>query len=386
MKKMADDYHASEFHLFRMFDKNILFNVETMLFYEVSPVVYDIADLLSDPGHPDPVTSLKTRYPEAEIKEAVVYLMQEGFLREGRAVPAKNRPRLIKRSGIRHLELMVTHACNMRCRYCYGSLSADGWQEAPHLYGANDSGMSLETAIKGVDYLFEASGRLTDLSVIFFGGEPLLELPLMKKVAAHVREKEAETGKKADLSLSTNALLLRDKRVIDFLMKQKVGCQISIDGPKETHDQSRCLPVGPFLRDCDGDGILEADTNGDGRWEGDPEVRDYNGNGSRELPEGTSFTGDFQFTCFYIPDDVAIATTGPLTIAASREAAVFGAMRLASGVQISSSAMIDLRTSAWLSEDGSEIRFATALAGAIDETQNYYPKEESVPPIEFTSV
>jgi hypothetical protein len=145
-------------------------------------------------------------------------------------------------------------------------------------------------------------------------------------------------------------------------------------------------PVGPFLRDCDGDGVLEADTNGDGQCGGDPEVRDHDGDGSRELPEGTSFAGHFQFTCFCIPSDVAIAATGPLTIAASREAAVFGAMRLASGIQLSCSAMIDLRTSTWLSEDGSEIRFATALTGGIDETQNAYSAEEGVPPIAFTSV
>jgi len=241
---MTGDYHAAELHLFRMFDKNILFNVDTMLFYEVLPVVYDIAALLSDPGHPDPTSSLKSRYPEADIQEAVAYLMKEGFLREGHAVAANNRPKLIKRSGIRHLELMVTHACNMRCRYCYGSLSADGWEDAPHLYGASHSGMSLETAVKGVDYLFAASGRLKDLSVIFFGGEPFLELPLMEEVAAYVRKKEAETGKKADLSLSTNALLLNNQRAIDFLMKYKVGCQISIDGPPVIHDQTRCLPGG----------------------------------------------------------------------------------------------------------------------------------------------
>ena len=145
-------------------------------------------------------------------------------------------------------------------------------------------------------------------------------------------------------------------------------------------------PVGPFLRDCDRDGIMEADTNGDGLCAGDPEVRDYNGDGFRELPGGTSFTGNFQFTCFYIPDDVAIVSTGPLTIAASREAAVFGAMRLASGIQLSCPAMVDLRTSAWLSEDGSAIAFTTALTGDIDETQNAYEKEDTVPPIQFTSV
>jgi uncharacterized protein len=95
-----------------------------------------------------------------------------------------------------------------------------------------------------VDFLFEASGRLKDLSVIFFGGEPFLELDLMERAVEHVRKKEAETGKKAALSLSTNALLLRDDRVIDFLTRYQVGCQVSIDGPPEVQDRSRCLPDG----------------------------------------------------------------------------------------------------------------------------------------------
>lgn len=239
---MPGDLNLAEFHHFRRFGKNIIFNVETMLFYEVSPVVYAIADLLAEEFPPDPIPSLKNDYPQEEIRNAVSTLMQEGFLlAEGRQSPP---PRLVKRSGIRHLELMVTHACNLRCRYCYGSLAAEGWQEAPHLYGADRSGMSLETALKGVDYLLAASGKLQDLSVIFFGGEPLLELPLMERVAAHVRAKEAETGKKVDLSLSTNALLLQDQRVVDFLVHNQVGCQVSIDGPQALHDRSRCLPDG----------------------------------------------------------------------------------------------------------------------------------------------
>lgn len=241
---MSAYYRTAEFHLFRMFDKNILFNVDTMLFYEVSPVVYDIASLLADAEHPDPVSSLKNRHPEEDIKNAVAYLIKERFLHQCRPGHTENRPGLVKRSGIRHLELMVTHACNMRCRYCYGSLSADGWQEAPHLYGSGRGGMSLDTAVKGVNYLFEASGKSANLSVVFFGGEPLLELGLMEQVAAHIRKKETETGKRADLSLSTNALLLKNRRAIDFLMKHKVGCQISIDGPKVIHDQGRCLPDG----------------------------------------------------------------------------------------------------------------------------------------------
>jgi len=238
---MQGDFDVAEFHLFCMFDKNILFNVDTMLFYEVLPVVRDLAGLLSEAAHPDPVGALRRSYSEEEIQNAAAYLMQEGFLREGAAASVKP-PVLKKRRGIRHLELMATHACNMRCRYCYGSLSAEGWQAAPHLYGASTCGMSLETARKGVDYLFAASGGQKDLSVIFFGGEPLLEFGLMEGVVAYVRRKEAETGKKADFSLSTNGLLLNSKKVVDFLVKNKVGCQVSIDGPREIHNLNRCMP------------------------------------------------------------------------------------------------------------------------------------------------
>ena len=132
--------------------------------------------------------------------------------------------------------------------------------------------------------------------------------------------------------------------------------------------------------------FLEADTNGDGLCDGDPEVMDYNGDGTRELPDGSPFTGSFEFTCFYIPDDVAIISTGTLTVKASEEVAVFGAMRLISGAEISTPGKIDLRTSAWLSGTTTSIIFNTALPGEVDETQTPYGDEDSVPSIEYTSI
>ena len=45
-----------------------------------------------------------------------------------------------------------------------------------------------------------------------------------------------------------------------------------------------------------------------------------------------------------------------------------------------------VQLSAWLSEDGSAIGFTTALTGDIDETQNAYYKEDTIPAIDFTSV
>jgi hypothetical protein len=143
-------------------------------------------------------------------------------------------------------------------------------------------------------------------------------------------------------------------------------------------------PVGPFLRDCDGDGVLEADTNGDGQCAGDPKVMDHRGIGTRELPPGTPFTGTFEFTCFYIPDDVAIIATGPLTITASREVAIFGAMRLSGGAHISTPVDIDARTSAWLSDTGN-ITLTTAMSGEVSTAQIGFADNENVPRISFVS-
>src|SRR3990172_1971260 len=164
----------------------------------------------------------------------------------------------------------------------------------------------------------------------------------------------------------------------------------AIFSPSATYNTSQSVsvpdPVGPFLRDCDGDGILEADTDGDGLCDGDPEVKDYNGDSTRELPDSTSFTGNFEFTCFHIPDDVAIISTGALSIKASEEVAIFGAVRLNSGVEISTPGKIDLRTSAWLSGTTTSVIFNTALSGEVDETQTAYGDEDSVPSIEYTSI
>ncbi len=231
----------SEHHLFRLFEKDLLFNVKTLLFYEVTPLINDLMVFLSECPNDDPVKHLKKVHKKAEIKNALNYLAKEQFLKA--PLSPNPKPVLKKRYGIRHIELMVTHGCNMGCRYCYGAHGSNDWQASPHLYGATTTGMSLKTARSGVNFLFETSGRQKEVSVIFFGGEPLLEFELIKKLVPYIRTKEKQTGKKARLSLSTNGLLL-DRAIVDYLVKQGISCQVSIDGPREIQDRNRCLPNG----------------------------------------------------------------------------------------------------------------------------------------------
>lgn len=240
---MPKQYQLAEHHLFQRFGKHILFNVETMLYYEVTPVVSNFITSLKKNGDADHVTTLGKKYKRWEIRNAISYLEKEGFLGKHDGGGFFSKPVLKRRYGIRHLELLVTHRCNMACVYCYGTHGQEGWGQSPYLYGARSGAMSFETAQRGVDYLFEASGPQKDLSVIFFGGEPLLEIDLLERIVRYIRSKERETGKKAGLSLSTNGLLLTPK-VVDFLVKNRIGCQVSIDGPSAINDRTRLLTNG----------------------------------------------------------------------------------------------------------------------------------------------
>ncbi len=139
-----------------------------------------------------------------------------------------------------------------------------------------------------------------------------------------------------------------------------------------------------FLRDCDNDGIDEADTNGDGACTGDPEVQDYNSDGSRELPAGTAFAGTFDFRCFYIPSDVVLVTSGAVSIRVSDEAAIFGSINPAGDFSIDAPGLIDLRTSAWLAPSAAALNFRTAAVGSVDQTQSGFPG--NVPDISFSSI
>ena len=230
-------FEFAEHHLFTIFKKHILFNVETMLFYEVTPVIRDMVVLLESDPSIDPVAELTGRYTQQEIQTAAMYLQKEKFIRDSKPVP---QPRLIRRYGMRHLELMVTHDCNMRCLYCYGASPAHGTEKSPYLFGAFTRGMSLETAKSGVDYLLKHAGKQKNLSVTFFGGEPLLEFDLIRNIVPYIRQRETDTGKHISLSLSTNGLLLTDD-VVAFLQKNRIGCQVSMDGTPDLHDRNRRL-------------------------------------------------------------------------------------------------------------------------------------------------
>ena len=102
--------------------------------------------------------------------------------------------------------------------------------------------MSEETAFRAVDWLIGQAGDARELTLSFFGGEPLLNFPLIEKVVAYGREK-AGASRKLEFAMTSNLSLL-DDRILDFLVANKIGVMVSFDGPRHIQNRNRPLKNG----------------------------------------------------------------------------------------------------------------------------------------------
>lgn len=132
-------------------------------------------------------------------------------------------------SVIKALCLHVAHTCNLNCEYCFAGQGK---------YHGEDALMSFEVGKAALDFLVKNSGTRKNLEVDFFGGEPLVNFDVVKRLVAYARSIEKENGKHFRFTLTTNGVLLDDD-VIDFLNKEMNNVVLSLDGRKEVNDAKR---------------------------------------------------------------------------------------------------------------------------------------------------
>ncbi len=130
---------------------------------------------------------------------------------------------------VKALCLHVAHTCNLNCSYCFASQGK---------YHGERALMSFEVGKQALDFLMDNSGTRHNLEVDFFGGEPLMNWDVVKKLVAYARSVEKERGKNFRFTLTTNGVLIDDD-VIDFANKEMSNVVLSLDGRKEIHDATR---------------------------------------------------------------------------------------------------------------------------------------------------
>jgi len=173
-------------------------------------------------------------FPGVGVAEAVAEI--QGLVEEGRlcspdpAGPGYGPPV----RPLRALCLHLAHDCNLRCAYCFAGQGN---------YHGSRSLMSFEVGQRAIDFLIAASGSYNQVEVDFFGGEPLLNFDVLRRLVRYGREVQAVSGKRIAFTVTTNGVLL-DETVAAFLDRERVGVVLSLDGRPAVHDAVRKTPAG----------------------------------------------------------------------------------------------------------------------------------------------
>jgi uncharacterized protein len=215
-------------------DEVFLMNTLTDSQLVVSP---DVAELLDRHGETDGVEAL-----DAEKQEAVDLLKECGFLiedhdSERRALNEYFAEIRSDRSQL-GVTVLTTLQCNFACDYCFQGDHGD--------YNKFAAKMTLETAARVAGWIERELDRIRPEKFVltFFGGEPLLNLPVMYDLAERAWHATQARGVKLLINVITNGLLLTPE-IVDRLEPFGLnGFKITLDGDRETHDRMRPLRGG----------------------------------------------------------------------------------------------------------------------------------------------
>lgn len=221
-------------HKYKLNGYNIVLDVHSGGVHIVDELTYDMLDNIAPPFAdecpPNVIEKLSRFYDREEIiscYEEVKELYNDKIL-----FSEDDYEKFAKysvASPIKAMCLLVTMDCNLRCEYCFASQGD---------YAMGRKVMSFETGKKALDFLLENSGDRENLEVDFFGGEPLMNWDVVKKLVEYGRSKEAEYHKHFRFTVTTNGLLL-DEEKMDFINKEMSNVVLSIDGRKDVNDRVR---------------------------------------------------------------------------------------------------------------------------------------------------
>ena len=223
-------------HQYKQCGYNIVLDICSGAVHIVDDIAYDIISLYENKEKNEVIAEISKKYgdvPRDEIVECydqVTELKNSGELfTEDNFEPMAGELKAKTSGVIKALCLHIAHTCNLNCSYCFASQGK---------YHGERALMSFEVGKRALDFLIENSGTRRNLEVDFFGGEPLMNFDVVKKLVEYARSIEKEKGKNFRFTLTTNGVLVDDD-VIDFANKEMSNVVLSLDGRKEVHDRYR---------------------------------------------------------------------------------------------------------------------------------------------------
>lgn len=217
--------------------KKLLMVVENAAFAELDEPSWRAVHLVAGQERIDRKVLVEALTPEFGAEEAQATV--RGLMQLEVLVP-KDTPRLrtdlepLPVTPLTSLVLHVSHDCNMRCGYCYADYGR---------YGTDPGYMAPDLAQKHVERFFDQLGPNSGVHLTFFGGEPLMNLPVVYAAHAYAKERAKREGRKLAFGLTTNGTLLTPE-LVEFFAKEQFTITVSIDGPPDVNDRLRPLEDG----------------------------------------------------------------------------------------------------------------------------------------------
>ena len=229
-------WRDSMIHQYKLLGYNIVLDICSGSVHAVDELAYDIISMFEQNDTAAIVAALSGKYEgvsDGEIAECcgqIAELKTQGQLFTEDTFEPMAGALKAKTSGvIKALCLHIAHTCNLNCSYCFASQGK---------YHGERALMSYEVGKRALDFLIENSGSRRNLEVDFFGGEPLMNFDVVKRLVEYARSIEKEKGKNFRFTLTTNGVLVDDD-VIDFADREMSNVVLSLDGRKEVHDRYR---------------------------------------------------------------------------------------------------------------------------------------------------
>lgn len=221
-------------HKYKLNNHNIVIDVNSGGIHVVDDVTYDLLEEIAPPFETklsgDIFDKLLKKYCEQDIIESYDEIVE---LYENDILFSKDEyqqfENMMVSAPIKAMCLHVAHDCNLRCKYCFASTGD---------FGVGRKLLDKETGIKAIDFLLENSKGRKNIELDFFGGEPLMNMEVVKTVVDYARSKEKEHNKNFRFTITTNGVLLNDENIA-YINKEMSNVVLSIDGRREVNDKMR---------------------------------------------------------------------------------------------------------------------------------------------------
>lgn len=125
--------------------------------------------------------------------------------------------------------ILVTTRCNLRCRYCY--------------IKKTNRVITIGLVERIIEFILNHTPENDRVEIGLFGGEPLLEFDMVKKIITLITDKIKSKFENTHVSIISNGTVFSEK-IAQYIDRNNIGFGISCDGIPMAHNLNRTYKNG----------------------------------------------------------------------------------------------------------------------------------------------